>query len=451
VLALTIGYGVVVSGSLIGFAIAGILLTAVVTVHPYAGAFLSVVLAFTVGWLIDASVLPSGAAVVQDLTMIGLVLAVLARVARGTRARASYKGLRWALAFLAAAALGLAVNTAWSSTALLSLRSIVTYLPLFFLPSALRWGKRRRLALVRFLLAMTLLQVPVAMTQYFLRSFTRSGDEVSGTVGAFGSGSLTVLMIGMGCLVIGMMLYRAAPMAVLIAVYVAMCIPPALNETKAFFFAAPVIWAIVVVPRIGKRFGLALVVGLVAASAFFLVYQAYLANYGTGLQRAGGLSEAVRTQLGTDLGEGGVIKRWPSVVYTARAYRNDLSIVPFGFGAGTLSNSEWFGSAGRVVTQQPELRSLVFNVRLALEYGLLGVAGFFGLIAVAFLEARKVERLPTVASWKATAVGVQGFAVTMALMGFYTSTFSTPALACSFWLLAGLCVQVESTAMEVSL
>ena len=455
-----VGVGAVAVGVAAGAAGAGLATTAAVVLlsgilfglvlaSPRLCTVLAVMSAFSLSWATSLGYVDSSAKVMQDVLSVALVSALLLRVARNRSSVRWPPGIAWLITFIAGGAISAIAGAENVTTALLALRELWKYIPLFVVPTALVWSGAFRRKLVWLLIAMCVAQVPVAFVQFMTKT-TRSGDTVGGTLGDFSSGALTGLCIAVGGLLIGLIVYRAVPRYLVVAAFGVICIPPALDETKIFFIAAPLVWGLRLITRVRRRGLVAIAMLMVCMVGVSLVAVGYDAYFGRNRQVDVVVHTAIQEQLDPALGEGRTVRRLhqPSVAIEY-AWTHPLTI-PLGSGLGSLKSTGTFETQGVLVRALGgEMADAVFAVRLFLEQGVIGVVALVGLLLAIVLTSRKVERATVEPFWRAVAMGTQGFVLVMAVWSLYSGAFVTDALACSFWLVAGL-VAAESTSLNDS-
>jgi hypothetical protein len=232
---LAITYQPIAVIALLGLAVLGL-----AAVRPYAVSIVLIACGFSLEWLVSLKVIPAASTLLMDALALSLVFAAVGHLVRQDRPRGIPRGFLWLLGAVAASIVGLAFSGSDVVVAALSMRTLLRFTPLIFLPAIFGWSDKRLRTLVWLILGLSIAQTPVALWQFFVRTST-SGDTVGGTLGSNTSGTLTTFVIAMVTLVAGLYIYRAARGLPLVVVMLLECIPPALNETKVFFIAAPLV------------------------------------------------------------------------------------------------------------------------------------------------------------------------------------------------------------------
>lgn len=398
-----------------------------------------VISAFTVEWGMASGIVPRAAQVVQDLLALAIMAIIIVRARRSDEPIFEVVGGRWLLAFIASGVLGALLSGLAPVTIILALRPVITYVPLAILTQGLRFNKPKMKWLLNLIIGLALIQAPVALYQFLFLKAGRSGDVVGGTLGVFSSGVLTVLMIAMSTLFIGMLLHRYGKRSFVAAALMLCMVPPALNETKVFFVAAPAILSATFLPRMRRNAAGALVVLVLLASTIGMAFQTYQSLYGQTYAGRNAVNALVAQETGDAMAEGGVMKRLPSVLFAVGEVSTNASTFLFGHGAGSLTRSDVVDVQGSLLEQYgTALRSAVWLTRVILEYGFLGLLAFIALLVSAYRAGRKIERESVEPFWRAFGTGMQGVVLTMAVMSVYTGTFTTDGLSCLFWACLGI-------------
>jgi len=435
--ALSVGLGVaVVKQPLYTLAVPAVLLVGMVAARPYWGAVSLVFLAFVLQGLVGAHVLPSAGTLFIDAVSLSLTLAMLVRVTSARQRPTMPVGGVWALAFLGIAVVSAGFTGATLVNAAVGVRQVVKFLPLLFAPSVFEWSEKQMRTVVWTLVGLTIVQTPFALWEFATRS-SSSGDSVGGTLGTTSSGVLTVFIIGMVTLVAGMYIYRVSPGWRILAAMLLVCVPPALNETKVFFVAAPLIWVLMIVPRVGRNVGGVGRIVLALVAVFTIVAVGYSTFYDARMLTP---TSFLQEEQG-DTAKNGVLNRLPQVEFSAALIAQAPATLALGFGPGAASRSVVGGTVGALVAEYGmALYNTVFLSWLMLELGVAGLAAFLALLGSVFAGCVRLERQDEEPFWQATAMGVQGIILTWAFMSIYTATFNADGLAATLWVLSGVCM-----------
>lgn len=438
-LSVVVGMGVAGTRETLALAILGSVAGILCLVYPLMGCVLLVLSAFSVEWLVATNLAPSNLRLMQDALSLAVTAAIIVRSARRKDVLRFVVGGRWMLLFLAFAVIGVVLNGVGAPAAVLGFRPLSLYVPLAVAPLALDWSESERRGMMRLLMGIALFQPAVALVQFLFFRQGVSGDAVSGTLGGYASGHLTAFMIAMSTLMLGMLLYRARR-GVAVGLSMAwLALPPALNETKVFFAAAPAVFVALLFPRLrqntwGAFTGLALVTVMIVA-----VFQSYAIFYGPSLTTSAGVEMMIEQETSGTTASGGVLGRLPSVVFATETAARTPSTLVFGHGAGSLGRSSVLSTPGRLIQEYGALvASTTFLSKVILEYGFLGLITFSVLSISVVRAVRRLERAETEPFWRAVAFGAQGMALTMILLSVYTDTFTSDPLNCALWLMVGL-------------
>jgi hypothetical protein len=451
-LAVLVGMGVSGEHQLLGVAVLGVLAGALCLLDPYLGATALIVSAFTLEWVVFAGLAPSSAKLAQDVLAVALLAGILLTGRRSEASPLRLVGVRLFVAFSAFAVVGWVLNETDVAAAWVGFRNLWLFGPLALAPAAFRWTERQCRLIVGLLVGLAVLQAPVAAVQFALSPRGVSGDPIGGTLGGSTSGVLTALLIGMMTLVIGMYLYRVGSQRRLLVFAALLALPPALNETKVFFVAAPFAWGVLLLPRMRRYSGSVAVSVALGALVVYGAFYSYSSLYGSRYTGQNAVVRLTQEELGAGTSEGGVMKRLPSVAFATAEIAREPTTLLFGHGGGSLARSAALGTSGTLIQLYGELlRNTVSAAALPLEYGLCGLSAFLALVMVMLVHGRRLERVAGQPFWKATGFGLQGFGLTLLLLSVYTDTFAAGPLACVFWSLSGVTVaQLGRRALAVS-
>lgn len=434
--AILLGYAAALNDYRIIVAIVAVAGAGVAITKPYWTALMLLLASFIAPWLVGVAGAPIELRFIEDALSICLCLA-LAYYALTRRGCFTWpRGSAWLGALGLAMIVSALISESSNLTMILSIRSVWKFVPLFFAPSVFAWSKSQLRLIVWTVVVLVVIQTPVALVQ-FVRISTNQGDAVGGTLGVGASGVLTTLVIGVVVLLIGICIYvprLRVPSLVLIGL---LCIPPALNETKAFFIAAPLIWGVTVLPKLYRRTAVAVVVIVFTSACVLLVAQAYSSRWGGGASISTVLEQSAPLQWQATPVQGS-LSRVYSVYYAFGLFGENAGAIPFGFGSGSLHVSEATGDEGFLITDGILLKSPTFGVKFIVEYGIFASAILFGLLISVFRSGRLIEKNVDDAFLRAVGLCSQGLVITMIIMSFYTTTFTSPAMAASFWTTAGV-------------
>jgi hypothetical protein len=419
-------------------AIAALGLVSLAITRPYLVTMALICSAFTVDWLVALSGLPKYTALLTDAIALSLVIAAAARLLRRDSTWTPPASTYWLIGAIAASVVGLAFSRSNLLVAALQLRTMLRFMPLIFVPSIFCWPDKLNRRLIWAIIGFATIQAPVALWQFLTRA-SDSGDTVGGTLGNSASGTLTTFVIAILILVAALYIYRAARSLPLLGAMLLQVLPPALNETKVFFVAAPLLWASMIAPRLRRNVGGVLVLAAILVAGFAIVAQIYSQTYSTKITTVTGRQALLESETVGDLTKNGNLKRIPAVKFSAGLLGASPQTLLFGYGTGSSGRSDLTGSGGLLYSRFGKLlRNMTFLVMLVLESGLIGLVAFVGFLVSVFLAGMKLERRDDDAFWKAVGMGLQGTVLTLASLSVYTATFNTTGLACAIWTVTGV-------------
>lgn len=439
-LSVVVGMGVAGTRETVALGVLGSVAGLLCLVYPLMGASLLVLGAFSVEWLVAMNYAPSNLRLMLDVLSLALTAAIIIRSARRRDVLRFVVGGRWMLLFVVFASIGAVLNGVGAPAAVWGFRPLSLFIPLAVAPLALDWSDDERRGLMRLLMGVALVQPAVALVQFAFFRKGVSGDVVGGTLGGYASGHLTAFMIAMSTLMLGMLLYRARRGSAVGLAMGWLALPPALNETKVFFAAAPAVFVTLLFPRLrqntaGVFAALALVTVMIIA-----VFQSYATFYGNTLTTSAGIQMLLDQETSGTMASGGVLGRLPSAAFASQTAARTPTTWVFGHGAGSLGRSSILGTPGSLIQEYGLiLANTTFLAKVILEYGFLGLMAFGLLVASVIRAVRRLERTDSDSFWRAVAFGTQGLALTMIVLVAYTDTFTSDPLNCALWLMVGLC------------
>ena len=372
-------------------------------------------------------------------------------VLEGIRRRFDLLAAKYCLAFGALAliaACGVVVNDVSAGPLLLSLRSYFRALPFFLLPIVADFSERQIGQQLRLLLALALLQFPVAIFQrWVVLSHERySGDSVVGTL--HDSGAMSIFLICAALVATGLYLrgrLQKRPFFILLFLLI---FPTTINETKVTVFYVPLGFLITLLVG-AERGHKAKVLGWCAAfmvifvAVFVPVYN-LMETYNPYKQEKDivsffGDQKQVSHYLYANakgVGTKVQVRRGDSIVVPFSFLAKDPIRLALGLGVGnTLSSSLGPTYAGKY----SNLFSSYMNLSLTsflLEMGLLGVGALlviYGLIASDSFAVARDDGLVG-----AIAIGWTGVTALMCISLIYTNTHIFDSLSYTFWYFSGM-------------
>ena len=405
---------------------------------PIAALYASVVLAFSVEGLAGAHLLPASSQFLSDGLLLATALSALLRAMR-------LRTARWPiLAIPLLAALFVSVASAvYNATpllvALLGMRALLKYSLVYVAIVMIDPGPRFLRGLPWLLVALAFLQVPVAIAQY-VAGGSDHADLVTGTLSPGMSGVLAIWLI----FTIGFafrlqstreprarLLTRLAPLLLLI--------PVALNSTTITFVLAPVVvlW-VLFSPGMMQNRTRALGVSLVLVLGVGLAYSVYLSGGGLPVTDVGAVRQYMTTQYSRGNDAGGRMRRIPMASFAVATVRSGSAVV-LGYGPGSASKRVLAGVAGTLSEANPNagLTESFFS-QLTLELGLAGWLAL-GLLLAGVARMWAAGKRRVLSNYAQAIIGATLFlALLQTVLVLYAPVWTAPALAVSFWSLAGL-------------
>jgi hypothetical protein len=341
------------------------------------------------------------------------------------------------------------------------LRFYLRAVPLFFLPAVLPLSEFQLKRQLKWLLGITLIQVPVAVYQrWVIQAAGRfSGDDVRGTL--LDSGILT-LFLACGIAVLTGLLMRGRIRArwyVLLTVLI--IIPTTLNETKvaAFYLPMAILIAVLVGAAPGKRLRYASVglLGLMVIGALFVpIYNLTQVNnpYKNERDIAAFFTneKEVSRYLSSNVAGVGTkkdVRRGDAIVVPLQFLAKDPVRLAFGLGTGAVSPSNLgknFEGEYHLLFKQFLIVSLTVFL---LEFGVFGVALILVLFWLVFSDTLAVARNDKNTLFGALAVGWAAVVPIFALDIFYTNFHEFASVTYLYWYFSGLiCARRMALAYE---
>ncbi|RJQ51022.1 MAG: hypothetical protein C4521_13090 [Actinobacteria bacterium] len=432
---------------LLGAFVAG----AAVFANHRAAVFLILLSVFLFGWLSSVlGVLPRQATWLPELALIALSLRLMLEVPRKREVRILPADLALACLLLIGLVSSLA-NLERATVLAVGLRNYFKFVPLFY---AIRWldfddDFLRRM--LKALVAVALVQVPVAAAQRALSFGLETGDIIGGTLGANTSGTLTLFLLCIISLVAGAYLNGLIDTKRLLALMALLFVPMVINETKITFILFPLLALFLFGKRAGFPDGMRRAAVPLAASAVILL--AGLVAYNTLYPGFFSSGEGLlgKEQLGyvtSERTKSGSLNRVAQLRFADRHIRKGASTAVFGVGPGNASDS-FFGSGVGLYYRKYRLLEIdsLLGGRLLWEYGYLGSAIFVFLFVYFWLAASSLAARSPDPLRRSLAVGFQGILIVAAVSAFYSGSILIPALGFVFWFAGGYVLrwQAEET------
>lgn len=332
-----------------------------------------------------------------------------------------------------------------SGVLLAGTRSYLKYLPFFLLPLVYPFRETDIRRQLLFLLGLSMLQMPLAVYQRFIRfADLRTGDVVGGTLGANASGILSVYLACAIAVVVAFYLKGRIGAKILVLLASVLAMPMMLNETKVSIALLPaaIVGPIVLAGGSGtganarKAMALA-VLGIVLSAAFLNMYQALR---GTSLIDFFATKGKVERHLapGKNPRFDDITNRFDSIRLAVRQLDHDGNLL-LGVGVGNASISFSDKLTGEYYKKYEYLSpGLVYLSKVLWELGIVGVLVYgtlFGLLSHdAFRMRRRSDIVgPLALGW----VLVSGF---IAGSFAYFKTFDVNLFGYLYWYFAGYLV-----------
>lgn len=373
-----------------------------------------------------------------------VMIVVLLRLMNGTRVSFDWRYGLFILVLLFAIAFAWAVQDVPTGAMLAGARAYFKFLPFFLLPAVHRFTPQQLRVQLGLLLALALLQTPLAFYQRFIEfgDDFHTGDPVRGTLTASSSMSLLMLIAVTGVVIaylrgrlrIGAMLLLAAWMFS----------STTINETKATLVLLPVA---LLMPALlmGRRDLLRRLlplaaVGALAITAFVGVYNYFIQfrQYPDSLGDFFSTKElSYYLYTGAANTDQPYVGRFDSIELALEHTSGDPLKLAFGYGAGNVTESFLPEFAGRYWDYY-----LRFGVGQTQVTQLLWEVGVVGLLAFLFLFYLVTRDALVLARSKDEAADIgQLWVVAMIVMTFgllYKSLLSMNDLGYLFWYFSGL-------------
>lgn len=393
--------------------------------------------------------LPGSAAYFAEL--VGAAAAIYV-VFAGTRSNFRFvRPAYWFVfgALLVTVVFGVLVNGVDAGPIFAGTRSYLRAIPWFLVPAVYAYSDRQVQTQLKALLAIALIQIPLAVQQRIATGNSRgiqaaTGDWTSGTLEA--SGALSIFLVICICIAAAFAVRKRLPAWQFALLFALLLFPTLINETKVTIFLLPIglLVAFLAASAPGRRVRAVLVVSCLFAlflTIFFPVYD-YM---NSGRRYAVPLTEM--------LGDPARLERYlwkkESAGTTEEVGRVDSFVVPlaglssdpanliFGYGIGNASDSS-IGHAfvGQKFRMFGRFLNTVF-ARIVLELGLLGVGLVLTLMWLIFQDARTVARRDN-DYFGALAAGWTAVTAVMVMSIFYREMIADASLSFLFWYFSGL-------------
>jgi hypothetical protein len=399
----------------------------------------------SVHFLVRLGVLPGVASYAPELLA---VVAAAVVVVVGVKNRFQFVRPAYWLVFVALVVLGacsVVVNSTGSGPIFAGLRTYLRALPFFFLPAVIAFTDRRIRAQLMLLLALSVVQFPLAWYQRSNEQFL-TGDTTVGTLG--GSGTLTMFMVCAACVLTAFYLRKRIGNLGYVLLLLWILAPTMINETKVTLVLLPM--ALLATFYVGSKKGTRLkntLLGLVVLggllSIFVPVYDHYMRpRWGYGILDFLTMEGRVEGYLVRNQGVGSSGKveagRLDGVFAAVEVLSTDPTKLFFGVGIGNASDSALGAQFVGAYYKTFELLPVTSFTAILLEHGLCGLALVLLLHWLIFRDSVMLARRPELGITSIVAVAWTGVSLTVVLGLLYSDVIQVPALSYLYWYFSGL-------------
>lgn len=389
--------------------------------------------------------LPSYFILVPEALSGIVMLVVLLRLMNGVRFHFDWRYALFLSVLLFTLAFGFMAQDVESGPMLAGVRAYIKFIPFFLLPAVHRFTPRQLKVQMTLLLAMALLQPPVAFYQRFVEFAARmhTGDPVRGTLTTSSVLSLFMIAAIAGVVVLYVRGRLRLMQMLLLAAF--LFAPTTINETKATFVLLPVVLLLPPLLMRGKTRLLRRMLPLLAFGALGTMTFISVYNYFTQYQQYGVplteffSSDALRKYVYTGAAntEQPYIGRFDSIEIALEHTSTDPVKLAFGYGAGNVSesflpqfNGRYSDYFKRFGVDQTQITQFLW------EIGLVGTGAFFflyyAILRDALLLARSKDPTAPIGHFWAVVVVIMAFAL------FYKSVLAMNDSGYLFYYLSGL-------------
>jgi hypothetical protein len=333
--------------------------------------------------------------------------------------------------------------------------------PLFFLAAVLPLSEIQLRRQLRWLLAIALIQAPVAVYQrWVVQAAGRfSGDDVKGTL--LDSGILTIYLICGIAVLTGLLMRGRIRGRWYALLFILLIIPTTINETKVTVFYLPmaILIALIVGAAPGKRlrYVSAGLLGLIVTGALFVpVYNLTQANNPykneKDITTLFTNEKLMGRYLSSDVSGVGTkkdVRRVDAIVVPLQFLAKDPVRLAFGLGTGAVSPS----NLGRSFQGDYHLLFKKFLIisfaYFLLEFGIFGVMLILVLFWMVFADTLAVARNDKDSLFGALAVGWAAVVAIFAIDIVYTNFHEFASVTYLYWYFSGLiCARCMAIAYE---
>jgi hypothetical protein len=287
---------------------------------------------------------------------------------------------------------GFVVNSMEVGTIIAGSRQFFKFIPIFLLPSVVELTENDIIRILKFIFLMAVIQFPVTIWQRFFGALSHSGsgDHVSGTIGEFASGRLSIFLIIVLSFFIILLLWNRISLKFFMVSFFLLFIPTAINETKITFLLLPFAFILPVYfgkIKLGKNLSKIVPLILFASIVLFIFVGIY--NYiGWGKSKGDLLGFFSQTEKISKYSDNRIV---PILTAFEKIFDNEIKITVFGYGAGNLSPSFNKSMESNFVEKFSVYQPLAVTLtKLLWETGYGGITLFSLILVNIFFDALKL-------------------------------------------------------------
>lgn len=335
---------------------------------------------------------------------------------------------------------GLVIQSVALQVGLAGLRNYFKFIPFFFLPAVFGFSEYNLKKQIPVLLALTLIQFPLAIFQRFVRfRGVGSGDFVTGTLSS--SGIMSVYLVCSLGLIIGFYLKKLIGFRVFLMLFFAIFIPTTLNETKGTFVLLPIV---ILVPlflintssKVFKKYLILLVMSGLAMVVFVTTYEQLYSR--RNVLEFYTQKEALQGYLYKSAGTEGYNEpgKIDSIVLPIHYLSKDPADLYVGVGIGNASPSFIPRTGGRFkeVSKSMGFGMTTFG-NLIWEMGIVGALLFSTFVLLILKDAVRMSKTDGIDG--AIGFGWVIVSVVIFFSFFYKHVFNDNAVGYLFWYFSG--------------
>ncbi|MFH2066642.1 MAG: hypothetical protein ABIK15_15700, partial [Pseudomonadota bacterium] len=235
---------------------------------------------------------------------------------------------------------GFVVNSMETGTIIAGARQFFKFIPIFLLPSIVELKENDIINILKLIFLLAVFQFPVTIWQRFFGALSHSGsgDHVSGTLGEFASGPLSIFLIIAASFLIILLLHNKISLRFFLISFFVLFFPTTINETKITFILLPFAFILPIYfgkIKLGRNLSKIIPILLFATVLLFLFVTIY--NYvGWGKRKGDLLGWFTQKERVTKYSDN---RFGPITTAFEKVFNSDIQIILFGHGAGNLSPS----------------------------------------------------------------------------------------------------------------